>query len=501
MKTNMFSWAALWSLLLLSSCGEEITYVKVPFVNHFTPASGKAGDTVIVTGFNFSLQAAGNTVKFTDNTIATVIDASFTRITVVVPAGATTGKIAVTANGLTGTSTDDFIVAAIPVPTVTITAFAPATGVPGDEVTITGSGFSTDITQNKVRFANDVAATVTAATATELKVTVPAGAVTGKISVTAGTATGTSASDFTVPVIPTFSITSFSPVMGAFGQEVTITGTGFSTDMSQNIVRFNNPSITATVTAATATELKVAVPFGAITGPVSVTVGTQSATSTAIFEVLIDLPRNGLLAFYPLSGNGNDASGHGNHLAAYGTTTLTTDRFGMADHAYSFVGGNSYLTNTNTGGVQISHPLTIGLWLKYDSLIGSSLVGKYNGGNGFILGATGDGKLTFVLDGTVNIVSNSYHLTSNSNGQWVWIGVTYDGSSLRIYRNGTLRETITQSGSINATMASMRIGPDGYGDPTSPHAFKCMIDDVTIYNRVLSDMEMLQLSSQNVTKQ
>jgi hypothetical protein len=46
---------------------------------------------------------------------------------------------------------------------------------------------------------------------------------------------------------------------------------------------------------------------------------------------------NGLIAYYPFSGGPTDSSGNGNHGSVEGAT-LTYDRFGSADAAYSFDG-------------------------------------------------------------------------------------------------------------------------------------------------------------------
>ena len=45
--------------------------------------------------------------------------------------------------------------------------------------------------------------------------------------------------------------------------------------------------------------------------------------------------QNGLVAFYPFCGNANDESGNGNNGTVNGAT-LTTDRFGNLNSAYSF---------------------------------------------------------------------------------------------------------------------------------------------------------------------
>ena len=51
---------------------------------------------------------------------------------------------------------------------------------------------------------------------------------------------------------------------------------------------------------------------------------------------------NGLIAYYPFSGNANDASGNGNN-AVFNNATLTTDRFGNPNSAYYFDGVSNYI--------------------------------------------------------------------------------------------------------------------------------------------------------------
>ena len=88
-------------------------------------------------------------------------------------------------------------------------------------------------------------------------------------------------------------ITSIAPESGAVGDQVTITGTGFSTTAS--VVTFlgdiNNQSdnvqaVIATTPAPSATFLVVAVPQGAVTGAISVMVDAVADTS-AVFTVVL----------------------------------------------------------------------------------------------------------------------------------------------------------------------------------------------------------------------
>ena len=84
-----------------------------------------------------------------------------------------------------------------PIATPTITSFSPSSGAVGTQVTITGTNFGATAASNVVKFGT-VTATVSTASATSLVTSVPVGATTGKISVTANKKTATSATDFTV---------------------------------------------------------------------------------------------------------------------------------------------------------------------------------------------------------------------------------------------------------------------------------------------------------------
>ncbi len=82
-----------------------------PFVsiNSFEPAESVTGTTVTIHGTAFDPVAANNVVMF-NGTNAVVKTATLYTLTAVVPPGATTGPVSVTASG-TATSIDDFVVA------------------------------------------------------------------------------------------------------------------------------------------------------------------------------------------------------------------------------------------------------------------------------------------------------------------------------------------------------------------------------------------------------
>ncbi len=154
----------------------------------------------------------------------------------------------------------------------TITAINPTSGEVGTPVTITGTNFSAQSSDNTVSF-NGTAAPVTASTPTSITTAVPDGATTGAIVVKVIRRT-ISGPSFTVEEPPAPTITSIDPGSGEVGTEVTITGTNFSTTASENTVSFNG--IVATIISVTTTSITTTVPDGATSGPVSVDVNGQN---------------------------------------------------------------------------------------------------------------------------------------------------------------------------------------------------------------------------------
>ena len=164
------------------------TPTGTPSITSFTPASGNSGDTVIITGTNFSSTASSNTVKF-NGVSATVTQASSTSLTVTVPTGATSGTISVTNGGLTGTSASSFTVGV-----AVITSFTPTTGRVGTAIKISGSNFDTT---SIVKF-NGTLSSIFKDYEGYFYANVPSGATTGKISIQNSVNTATSSQSFTV---------------------------------------------------------------------------------------------------------------------------------------------------------------------------------------------------------------------------------------------------------------------------------------------------------------
>ena len=127
-----------------------------------------------------------------------------------------------------------------------ITSVSPNSGLAGSSVTIAGSNFGTTQGTSVVRF-NTTAATVTAWSASQITVTVPALSA-GAYSVTT-TVNGVSsnAATFTVTAVTQApAISTLNPTSGAVGASVTVSGSNFGTSQGTSTVRFGSTNATVT---------------------------------------------------------------------------------------------------------------------------------------------------------------------------------------------------------------------------------------------------------------
>jgi len=189
-----------------------------------------------------------------------------------------------------------------------------------------------------------------------------------------------------------------------------------------------------------------------------------------------------------------DSSGNNN------TGTLTngpTWATGKINNALSFDGTDDYI---NLGNMNVSGSgITIAAWVKADtfsSSIDTRFISKANSTNEqshyWMLGQTNSGgdKLRFRLKAggsTQTLIASSGNLPLNI---WFHAIATYDGSTMRLYKDGIEVGSVAKSGTIdiNATVpANIGRNPDG-----SNH-IDGAIDEARIYNRALSASDIQAL--------
>ena len=222
------------------------------------------------------------------------------------------------------------------------------------------------------------------------------------------------------------------------------------------------------------------------------------------------VPSNGLVGWWPFTGNANDLSVFGNNGTVNGAT-LTTDRFGAFGNAYSFNGISDKIDVQHSASLEIfgsQSASTISVWFYGYINQASELIGKghhsnvANYGNKY-LAITNDGlsyQYTLYDFSTLNSVRCPDGYFSSS--QWYHLVFTRD-ATLRVYVNGVDLSTATNNSGwttnynlvLNNTILSFgcRNNKDNNNVPFQNFFFNGKIDDIGIWNRALTQQEITAL--------
>ena len=259
-----------------SPAGPTFTLTSAPSITSIAPTSGAIGSSVTIAGTNFNAQGTGSAVSFGNTPATSITSWTTSSITAVVPSGAVTGAVTVTAaGGVTSPAGPTFTVVSAP----SVTSLTPNTGAIGSSVTIAGTNFNAQGTGSAVTFSGTLAP-ITSWSSGIIVVSVPNGAVTGNVVVTADGGVAGNGVNFTVTVPP--AIISLTPPTGEPGASITVAGNNFTG--TTGTVTFNGQ--TASTTAWTSASITAVVPNGATNGNVVVTAGGLQSNGSA-FTVLV----------------------------------------------------------------------------------------------------------------------------------------------------------------------------------------------------------------------
>ena len=166
---------------------------------------------------------------------------------------------------------------------------------------------------------------------------------------------------------------------------------------------------------------------------------TQSSEVQPPCPTLATNLQTGLVGYWPFCGNANDESGNGNNGTVNGAT-LTTDRFGNANSAYSFDGVSSKIEVLDDITIDFSNSYSLAGWYNTGSSTQSeqAILGKGNpnGGTGYHLMINTYSNLQFGYNnnpvGNVNGGAITPVSSENLIGWHLLIG-TYDGNYAKLY--------------------------------------------------------------------
>jgi gliding motility-associated-like protein len=216
---------------------------------------------------------------------------------------------------------------------------------------------------------------------------------------------------------------------------------------------------------------------------------------------IAQVPTNGLIAFYPFSGNAKDASGNQNHGTNYGAT-LTYDRCSNPDSAYSFDGNSNYILINNSTSLNPKTGISLCAWIKPVAFTGSgnnAIISKgYYSHNSpyfqYHLGITGNlrdrGTASLGMSLSINNISSIIGFENSwTPGNWYFVVGTFDGNHMKLYINSNLKIDTLITGSLSDYGQPLCIAKMNNANLYTPGT----IDDVRIYNRALTLTEIRNL--------
>ena len=215
-----------------------------------------------------------------------------------------------------------------------------------------------------------------------------------------------------------------------------------------------------------------------------------------------NIPSDGLVAWWLFTGNASDSSGNGNNGTVNGAT-LTTDRFGNSNRAYSFNGTNSNIRIAHNSSLnfQTQNKFTFSYWINASSLSSSKLsliLSKQSGSgstqNGFNSSIEVGFQSNFrIQNGSPNPAYSLY--TSNNSiatNRWYHIVQVWTGSKGLIYINGTLVSQNNGTSKVGDNTQDLLIGQPNWSGFNVKN-FSGKIDDIGIWNRELNECEIKKI--------
>lgn len=242
-------------------------------------------------------------------------------------------------------------------------------------------------------------------------------------------------------------------------------------------------------------------------------------TSNAFTQLPSYVPTNGLVAWYPFNGNTNDESGNGhNGEVIGGSAQFFTDRDGNLNSSYSLQG--TYVKVPDHDALSFTdRNFTIAFWSYHNTTFPDNrkfLISKdmtstgMNNSEYFIGRQTYDDAATdFTPKSLIVCIGSDVNAVFTGtleegpvceNEIWDHFVITGAGDYLIVYKNGVyIEDGFWNSGNMQNGLGDLFFGKGGYysyyDTYTSGTTANTKLDDIGIWNRPLSDVEVTNLKN------
>lgn len=219
------------------------------------------------------------------------------------------------------------------------------------------------------------------------------------------------------------------------------------------------------------------------------------------------VPTSGLMGWWPFTGNANDLSVNTNNGIVNGAT-LTSDRFGNLNSAYNFNGINNQINVASTSSIaDFPAGQTISFWMKINAYPTDgkehSMIDKRSNDakyyQAFISNYTGVNTINYRYgqSGSLSSQGSNMPFASVPLNQWFNLCYSTDLTITKTYINGVLFQTYNQYSPIGINTNPLIFGNTNQVNSTNA-PYNGLLDDIGIWNRVLTPCEITQLYNASV---
>ena len=207
----------------------------------------------------------------------------------------------------------------------------------------------------------------------------------------------------------------------------------------------------------------------------------------------------GLVGYWPLDGDAQDASGNGNHGVINGSVTPVADRFGAANTAMNFPGTTSdYIDLGQPPMLLIKGAMSIAAWVRADTLAQSGRIiakqGPSSGRSwGLNLETTGFARFDIGINPTDRIRADSAPLSFGPQEWFHLAGIFRPGQAVELYVNGQLAKSEPTAITTQWIENGLPVNIGRRPEPGTP--WNGDIDEVQMYNVALTADEVKELMS------
>ncbi len=214
------------------------------------------------------------------------------------------------------------------------------------------------------------------------------------------------------------------------------------------------------------------------------------------FVTPVDPGNANLVALYALDGNATDGSGKGNNGTVNGTGAWSA---GVVGQALQFDGVGTYVDCGKDASLNLTDAVTVSAWIRMDFTAGDRKIASNQDGTtgGYKLGLYTNNIVEFEIRTSANAATSNRNATGGTAlqaGAWYHVaGVYSKGQFIRTYVFGNLDRETETTALLGTSTGSFNLGR---GESTTTYFWLGALDQVEVYNRALSQEEILWVMGQ-----